>query len=97
MKRTLAVLVLLLCGCSMNHSVVPASSTRPAIVTMSGYTKAGCLENLRTEAAKRGWEIRENDDPVDAGGVVVEVLIFPLAKGVSCSAQIIKGEVPADF
>jgi hypothetical protein len=97
MKWCILLLVGILAGCSANHRLVPASGDRLPVVTVSAFTKAGCLENLRTEALARKWEIREIESSVDAGGLVAEILFFPLVKGMSCSAYVVKGELPDEF
>ncbi|GFO61193.1 hypothetical protein GMST_35180 [Geomonas silvestris] len=95
--KKLALLVILLSGCSANHSIVPAAADRPAIVTVSAYTHQGCLEKLRLEAAKRNWEIKEIPYKADAAGITGEILLFPFFKGVSCSAYILTGTIPKEF
>jgi len=97
MKKCLVVSALLLAGCSMNHSIVPANGDRMPVVTVSAYTKAGCLERLRTESVTRGWNIREIEDSLDVGGLAAEIILFPVVKGISCSAYILAGDIPKDF
>lgn len=95
--KKVTLVVIFLAGCSVNHSVVPATADRPPIVTMSAYTHQGCLEKLRLEAVKRNWEIKEIPYKADAAGITGEVLLFPFVKGVSCSAYILSGTIPKNF
>jgi hypothetical protein len=97
MKKSLVALMLLLTGCSMNHNIKVSNEERPAVVTMSAYTPSGCLDNLRTEAAEREWKIKAIERSFDFGGLAAELILFPFVKGMSCSAYILAGDVPAKF
>jgi hypothetical protein len=73
-------------GCGPRY-FLPATGERPALFVASAYSREGCLELLRQDAAKLGFEIK-------LSGVAQESVLFPFYKGVRCTGEVVGRVTP---
>jgi len=93
MKRFCAALAVVasmfLAGCASHADKAAGGSDRSAKVTASGYTKEGCLINLKMAAREKSARLIPDDVQVDANWLM---LIFPFLNQESyqCSGSFIE-------
>jgi len=73
-------------GCGPRY-FLPATGERPALFVASAYSREGCLELLRQDAAKVGFEIK-------LSGVERESVLFPFYKGFRCTGEVVGRVAP---
>ncbi|MBH0202249.1 MAG: hypothetical protein HP496_08140 [Nitrospira sp.] len=93
MKLFCATLVVVasmfLAGCTSHPDKAAGGSDRSARITASGYTKEGCLLNLKLTARERSVRVVPDDVQVDANWLM---LVFPFLnqEGYRCSGSFIE-------
>lgn len=81
-------------GCGPKHYTPAVGPNQPAEITVSAYTKQGCLDCLQEEARNRNVEvtlkgIQEN--------LVGEILVWPFYKGFKCTGTVVEPKaIPGD-
>ena len=78
---------LLLIGCGPKYYRPALGPNRPAEITVSAYTQAGCLECLQEEARNRNVEVKLKDIQTDLGW---EIFLFPFYKGYQCIGIVVE-------
>ena|SRR6266581_840408 len=73
-------------GCGPRY-FLPATGERPALFVASAYSREGCLELLRQDAAKLGFEIK-------LSVVERESMLFPFYKGFRCTGEVVGRVAP---
>ncbi len=73
-------------GCGPRY-FLPATAERPALFVASAYSREGCLEMLRQDAAKVGFEIK-------LSGVERQSVLFPFYKGYRCTGEVVGRAAP---
>jgi hypothetical protein len=88
MLIVVASMLLVACASQANKAT-GGGSDRPGKVTASGYTKEGCLLNLKMEARERSVRLIPDDVQVEANWLM---LIFPFLNqgGYQCSGSFIE-------
>lgn len=81
------LLTCFLTGCGMSH-VVPNSEGKPVSIAESGYTSSGCIEALQEKAKELGVKIKNIRVDNSSWDTTATVLMWPLVKGATCSADI---------
>ena len=93
MKRFCATLTVVasmfLAGCASHADKAAGGPDRSARVTVSGYTKEGCLLNLKLTARERSVRLMPDDVQVEASWLM---LIFPFLnqEAYRCSGSFIE-------
>lgn len=80
---------MLLVACASQATKTAGGPNQPGKVTASGYTKEGCLLNLKIEARERSVRLVPDDVQVEANWLM---LIFPFLNqgGYQCSGSFIE-------
>jgi hypothetical protein len=81
------VLFLILFACAPQSDKAAPDSNQPARITASGYTKEGCLVNLKMAAHEQRMRLNPNDVTLDANSFLS---FFPILnnEGYRCSAGV---------
>ena len=79
-------LILIVSGCGQQY-IMPDSSGAPQKIGVSGYTNAGCIENLHEEAAKNGVTVKLTEVKSDLGW---GIFLWPLYKSYACTGEAVK-------
>lgn len=78
-------------ACAPQTKKTAGDSTQPLRVTASGYSKEGCLLNLKLEARERNMRLNPNDVQVDSNSLM---FLFPFfdREGYRCSGAVTERE-----
>jgi len=93
MKRLYAALAVVssmfLISCASQANRAGGGADQPQKVTASGYTKEGCLLNLKLEARERNVRLVSDDVQVEANSIM---FLFPFLnhEGYRCSGSFIE-------
>jgi hypothetical protein len=82
---------LIVIACSPPTKKPAGDSSQPTRVTASGYSKEGCLLNLKLEARERNMRLNPNDVQVDSNSFM---FFFPFLarEGYRCSGAVTERE-----
>ncbi len=85
------VLSLFLFACTSQTRKSAGDPSQPGKVTASGYSKEGCLLNLKLEARERNMRLNPNDVEVDSNSLM---FFFPFfaREGYRCSGSVTERE-----
>ncbi len=83
--------VALMAGCGQQYYIPPLENLSGEL-TVSAYTRDGCLEALQAEARARGVELRETR-VYDAGNA--GIIFWPLVKKSSCAGPVVRARKSA--
>jgi hypothetical protein len=85
------ILSLFLFACTSQTKKAAGDPNQPGKVTASGYSKEGCLLNLKLEARERNMRLNPNDVQVNTNSLAF-FLLFLDYEGYRCSGSVTERE-----
>ncbi|MDH5739754.1 MAG: hypothetical protein OEY77_05460 [Nitrospira sp.] len=85
------VLLLFLFACTSQTKKAPGDSSQPTTVTARGYSKEGCLLNLKLEARERNMRLNPDDVQVETTSLMFFFTILD-HEGYRCSGSVTERE-----